>query len=269
MPKMKNSIKIALYTIYDRMRPKSFSFFLILSVGLLVLTRGCYSSNYMFNGQHVEGTFYAARIIFQAVFMATAFLTVLLSMRIYKKDQGNGSIQMFFSRPVERWEYITGRLLGTWVTVSFFMLILHFALFLIIGIHTDNFYFGLIGSSLICSANLLFIVVIVFLFSLIMPGVISAMSAMALLCVGYLSDGGYKLLSLEALHGFNSQVADTGISAWRIAYPKLFMVQIYADSIIANSKFIGMGPVHPLVNTVFYIMGLVIITIFVFNRKEI
>ena len=55
----------------------------------------------------------------------------------------------------------------------------------------------------------------------------------------------------------------------RVLYPKVFMVQAYADTLISKSEFHNMGPIHPLLNLSFFILLIMILILGRFNRKEI
>ena len=266
---MKIFIKITQYTIMDQMRLKSFYLLLALSIGLLITMRGCYSSDYVINGQPVESIGYASRILFHAIIMGMLLMVSMISMTLFSRDQNDGSVYMFLSRPVKRWEYVLGRISGTWLLSAWFMLILHLTIFLIIWFRTNEISLAYLGASIICSLNLLFIIVAVCLFSLFIPNLISAILAIGLLCTGFVSDGGYKLLNSEMLTTLTHSVADPSIASWRIFYPKLFMVQAYADSLICRSKFVSIGPVHPLINICTFIVLLTLITLLIFNKKEI
>ncbi|MBU0970446.1 MAG: hypothetical protein KKC20_07355, partial [Proteobacteria bacterium] len=107
---MKQLLKITGYTIADQMRAKSFYLLLAISIGLLFLMRGCYSADYVINGQPLESVFHISRIIFQAIVMGMLLMAAMLSMRIFTRDLTDGSVQMFLSRPVKRLEYVLGRI---------------------------------------------------------------------------------------------------------------------------------------------------------------
>ncbi len=266
---MKIFIKIAHYTIVDQMRAKSFYLLLGLSMGLLFLTRGCYSADYVINGQQVESILHISRIVFQIIVMGMLLMVSMISMRIFTRDQNDGSVQMFLSRPVNRWEYVLGRIVGTWLLSSGFMLLLHLTLSLIIWSQTNDVNLGYIGASIVCSVNLLFIAAAVCLFSLLMPDFISALFAIGLLGIGFVSDGGYRLLSSEIIAAIAPSAVGSSPAPWRILYPKLFMVQAYADSLISKNDFITLGPVHPLINVLAFIILLIALTLFVFKKKSI
>jgi len=262
-------MKIAQYTIVDQMRSKSFYLLLAMSVGLLFLMRGCYSADYVINGQQIEGIGYASRVIFQAIVMGMLLMVSLVSMRIFTRDQTDGSVQMFLSRPVHRWEYVLGRILGTWILSSGFMFLLHLALFSIVWSHTGQMNSGYLLASIICSANLLFMASAVCLFSLFIPGFISALFAMGLLGTGFISDGGYRLLSSQILAVLSNSAPASSPALWRVFYPKLFMVQTYADALISKSDFMGFGPVHPLINILAFILVFLSLTLITFNKRSI
>ncbi len=266
---MKMFIKIAHYTIVDQMRAKSFYLLIGLSIGLLFLTRGCYSADYVINGQQVDSTLYLSRIIFQIIVMGMLLMVSMISMRIFTRDQNDGSVQMFLSRPVNRWEYVLGRIIGTWLLSSGFMLLLHLSLSLIIWFQTGEINLGYIGASIICSVNLLFMAAAVCLFSLLMPDFISALFAIGILGIGFVSDGGYRLLSSEIFTAISPSAAGSSPAPWRIFYPKLFMVQAYADSLISQNQFVTLGPVHPLINVFAFILLLISLTLLVFKKKSI
>jgi len=269
---MKPFIKIAQYTIVDQMRHKSFYVLLAICLGFIFLIRGCYSGNYMINGKQVDNiasAWIASRIVFQVIVMGMLLMVSMISMKIFRKDQNDGSVHMFLSRPVNRWEYVLGRIIGTWLFSSCFMLLLHLAIFLIVWFNTSEMILGYVLASFVCSVNLLFIISAVCLFSLFMPDFISAMFAIGLVFTGFISDGGYKLLSFDIVKSLAPNIANTEPALWRVFFPKLFMVQAYGDSIICQKIFMGIGPVHPVLNVFGFTVLLVMITLLVFSKKEI
>lgn len=266
---MKQLLKITGYTIADQMRAKSFYLLLAISIGLLFLMRGCYSADYVINGQPLESVFHISRIIFQAIVMGMLLMAAMLSMRIFTRDLTDGSVQMFLSRPVKRLEYVLGRIIGTWLLVSGFMLLLHLTMGILVWKQTGSFNPGYLGAFLVCSVNLLFMIGAVCFFSLLMPDFISALFAIGLLGIGFVSDGGYRLLSNDTVSALLSSAADSSPALWRLFYPKLFMVQAYADTVISQNAFVGLGPVHPLINVLGFSGLFICLTVAIFNKKSL
>lgn len=269
---MKPFVKIVQYTIADQMRYKSFYVLLAISMGFIFLIRGCYSSDYTINGRQVDNiasAWIASRIVFQVIVMGMLFMASMVSMKIFTRDQKDGSVHLFLSRPVNRWEYVLGRIIGIWLFFLFFMLVLHFTICLIVWFNTHEMILGYVWASFVCSVNLLFMISAVCLFSLFLPDFISAMVALGVMCLGFISDGGVKLFSAEIAKALAPNLAITEPALWRVFFPKLFMVQAYGDSIISQNGFMGIGPVHPLLNVSGFIVLLLTITVFVFHKKEI
>jgi ABC-type transport system involved in multi-copper enzyme maturation permease subunit len=265
---MKMFIKIVKYTIADQMRAKSFYLLMAISLGLLFLMRGCFSTDYVINGQQVESLGYISRIIFQVIAMGMLLMISIISMGIFTRDKTDGSLQMFLSRPVNRREYVLGRIIGTWLLISGFMLILHSTLFFIVWFQSGEVNWGYIAASILCSVNLLFIAGTVFLFSLIMPDFIAALFSIGIVCIGFVSDGGYRLLNSQIVSNFVDSAGETSPALWRVLYPKLFMVQALSDSFISQNQFINLGPVNPLMNLLGFIVLILFITISIFNKKS-
>ncbi len=270
--KMNNIIRIALYTMRDQMRHKSFYVLLGLSILFILMIRGCYDGGYTVNGKMVDSVavaWHVSKIVFQIIASGMFLIAILLSMKIFSRDLGDGSLVLFLSRPVFRRQYILGRIAGTWVLCLVFMFILHATIFLTVWVKTGTTIPGYLTASLVCSINLLFIAVSVCFLSLYLPDFISAVFTVGILLVGYISDGGHQILNSEILKTAVSSGAASPPALWRILYPKIFMVQAYADSIIGQSSFNNMGPIQPILNVSLFIILITTLIIVVFNKKEI
>ncbi|MFC1828139.1 ABC transporter permease [Thermodesulfobacteriota bacterium] len=269
---MNRFFKITGYTIRDQMRHKSFYVLLGLSILFVLMIRGCYSGNYVVNGKPLDNimvAWHVSRIVFQVIASGMFLIVILLSMKIFSRDHDDGSQVLFLSRPVFRRQYILGRITGTWLLCLVFMFILHATIFLTVWVKTGVITPGYLTASLVCSINLLFITVVVCFLSLYLPDFISAIFAVGILLVGYISDGGHQILSSEILKTAAPSASTSPPALWRILYPKVYMVQAYADSIIGQSSFNNMGPLHPILNVSIFIVLITTLMLVVFNKKEI
>jgi hypothetical protein len=102
-----------------------------------------------------------------------------------------------------------------------------------------------------------------------MPDFISALFTMGILFVGFISDGGYQIINSDLARTALPSSTNWGPALWRILYPKVFMVQAYADALISKSEFHNMGPLHPLLNLSFFILLIMALMLGSFRRKEI
>ena len=89
------------------------------------------------------------------------------------------------------------------------------------------------------------------------------------LIIGIVSDGGYQIIHSEMLKSMAPAVVNADPALWRIIYPKVFMVQAYAGSIISKGEFSNMSPFHPVLNLFFYILLLMTLMLIRFNEKEV
>ena len=270
--KMNRILKITGYTVRDQMRHKSFYVLLGLSILFVVMIRGCYSGQYVVNGRPLDNltvAWHVSKIVFQVIGTGTFLMVILLSMKVFSRDLEDGSLVLFLSRPVLRREYLFGRIAGTWVLCLVFMFILHATIFVTVWVNTGAPIPGYLIASLVSSVNLLFITVLVCFLTLFLPDFISAVFAVGILLVGYISDGGHQILTSDIIRTAVPEAASAPPALWRILYPKVYMVQVYADSIIGQSRFTNMGPLHPILNVSFFIFLITGLMLVAFYKKEI
>ena len=256
----------------DQMRHKSFYVLLILSILFILTIRGCYDSGYTVNGKMVDTAtvaWHVSKIVFHLIAAGMFLMVAMLSMKIFSRDHGDGSTVLFLSRSVFRWQYVIGRITGTWALCLVFMFILHLTVFLTVWVKTGTIISGYLTASLLCSINLLFVIACVCFLSLFMPDFISAFFTMGILFVGFISDGGYQIFNSDIVRSAVSSSANVEPAMWRVLYPKVFMLQAYGDAIISKSEFHNMGPFHPLLNLSLYILLIMMLMLGYFNRKEI
>ncbi|MFH2219369.1 MAG: ABC transporter permease subunit [Pseudomonadota bacterium] len=269
---MNRFLKIAGYTIRDQMRHKSVIVLLGLSILFVLMIRGCYSGQYVVNGKQLDSitvAWHVSKIVFQAISSGMFLIVILMSMKIVGRDHDDGSLVLFLSRPVFRRQYILGRIAGTWFLCLVFMFILHATIFLTVWVKTGAAISGYLTASLVCSINLLFVAVLACFLSLYLPDFISAVFTVGILFVGYISDGGHQILNSGIFKTAVPSAAASPPALWRILYPKVYMVQAYADSIVGQSSFNTMGPLHPILNVSFFIILITALILIVFNKKEI
>ena len=260
------------YTLRDQMRHKSFYVLLGLSILFVLTIRGCYDGGYAVNGIMVNSAkvaWHVSKIVFHLISAGMFLMASMLSMKIFSRDHEDGSIVLFLSRSVFRWQYVLGRITGTWVLCLVFMFILHLTIFLTAWAKTGAFISGYLTASLACSINLLFVIACVCFLSLFMPDFISAFFTMGVLLVGFISDGGYQIFYSDLVKSAALSSINSGPALWRILYPKVFMVQAYADAVISKSEFHNMGPLHALLNLAFFILLIMTLMLICFNRKEL
>jgi ABC-type transport system involved in multi-copper enzyme maturation permease subunit len=267
---MPNLVRISAFTLKDLLRQKSFYVLLAVALFFLLLLKSCYHGNYTINGQTLDQqslAFHAALIAFHLVAAGMFLMTTLLSMGALSRDREDGSLVMLLSRAVDRWQYMLGRIAGTWVLCTLFMFILHLTIALIVRSHGGTPMAGYLTASLLCSVNLLFAIVLTWTLSLFLPNVMAALFTLIVIGVGFVSDGAYRLMHSQMLQ---PMLADQGpTSLWRIVFPKVYMLQDFASSWIAGRAFDAMPPAYVAFNVLGYTAVLAAVALWRFQRSEI
>jgi ABC-type transport system involved in multi-copper enzyme maturation permease subunit len=277
MPKQLSPIiRIAKYTIADEVRQRSFIVMSVICALFIFLVRGCYHGDYMMNGQALDAgqmVIMLSKITFHVIAAGVTFLAALLSMRVFRRDRDDGTQSCILSKPITRWQYVAGKILGLWVLLMIFMFVLHGIVFVITSINFGVVMPEYIIASLLCSFNLLFVVVIVLLLSLMMPDIAAFLSVMAIGIVGSVADGMYAVShSPMAQAIMQQQGPQPDFSFWKIIYylwPKLSGAQFYASSFIDSEGFNGLGSVYPLINIIVYCLILGALLLQRFKREDI
>ncbi|MEA5113722.1 MAG: ABC transporter permease subunit [Geobacteraceae bacterium] len=266
--------RIAKHTFVDEVRQKSFIIMLGICAISLFLVRGCYQGNYMVNGQYLDSETVVrtlSKVTFHIIGAGAMIISALLSMRIFRRDRNEGMQACILSKPIARWQYVLGKTLGLWVLAVLFMFIMNIIICLISFINLKVIMPGYLIASLLCSVNLLFVVISVFLFSLLMPDIIAFLSVLGIGVVGFVADGIAAVSQSQMAQAMMQQSGahlQSNLTWWKVVYylwPKLSGVQHTASSVIDSGSYQDFGPIHPLVNVVLYCL---ILGALLFRRFE-
>lgn len=251
---MRNFLHIVKFTIADILRQKSFFVLLAISIGFVLLLRGCYKGNYIVNGQTVSGVtvaWHASIIAFHVVCAGVLLIAAVLSMSMLRRDREDGTAVYILCGPVDRTAYVLGRATGLWIVSWGFMFVLHLTIFLLTLAMAGGTMPGFLAASLICSVNVLFMVLSVCLLSLFLPDFAAVLAGIGVAGISYISDTLFNVMQNSLVQSAVGTALAT-VSSWRIAWPKVASLQYFASSLIDKSQFTVMGPVHPVFVMVMY-----------------
>jgi len=268
---MRNFSKIFGFTVIDLIHHKSFYVILTLSIIFVLMLKGCYKQDYTINGQHVDSTtvaWHASIIAFNIISAAALFIAGLLSIGGLKRDREDGSISYILSGPVSRVEYLLARVAGQAAVSFMFMFILHSVIMIIAFVNTGGVIPGYLMASLMCSLNVILMVVIINILSLIMSDFATAITSLAIAAVSFISDSFFQAVNSDIVKSAMHQPMPDP-SLWRILWPKIASLQFFAASTIDHSGFHSMGPLNPSVNIAFYILILGALLVFRFKKEEL
>ena len=264
--------KITKYTLIDEVQQRSFVIMFVFCAICVFLVRGCYQGNYMVNGQALDtGTIVRtlSKATFHVIGVVVMVIAALLSMRIFRRDRNEGMQSCILSKPIARWQYVMGKILGLWVLSTLFMFILHSIVFLITSINLKVFMPEYLIASLLCSINLLFVVIAVLLLSLLMPDIVAFLSVLGVGVVGFVADGiaaaSHSQIA-QAMLQQSTASPQSDLTWWKVVYvlwPKLLGIQQLASSLIESESSHGFGSAYPLINVLVYCL---ILGILLFKR---
>ena len=268
-------IKIAKYTITDEVRQRSFIVMFVICALFVFLVRGCYHGSYMMNGQEIEAgetVRMVSKMTFNVIVFGVMFLAGLLSMRVFRRDRDDGTQSSILSKPISQWQYIAGKVIGLWVLLIIFMFILHCIVFVIAFINAGIVMPEYLAASLLCSLNLLFVIVAVLLLSLMMPDIAALLSVMAVGIIGIISDAIHAVSSSMAQAVMQQQGQQSGSAFWKVIYylwPKLSGAQHFASSFIGGEELSEPASLYPLINVIVYCLILGALLIQRFANEDI
>ena len=269
-------IKISKYTLTDEVRQRSFIVMFVICAIFIFLVRGCYHGDYMVNGQELEAgkvVIMVSKITFHVIAFGVMFLAALLSMRLFRRDRDDGTQSSILSKPINRWQYVAGKILGLWVLLIIFMFILHGIVSVITSINLKIVMPEYLIASLLCSFNLLFVVVTVLLLSLMMPDIAAFLCAMGIGIFGYVADGIFAMSHSPMGQAMMQQPqSQSDLTFWNVVYylwPKLSGAQQFASSLINREGFQGLLSLYPLINVLIYVLILGALLFWRFSNEDI
>jgi ABC-type transport system involved in multi-copper enzyme maturation permease subunit len=266
-------IRIAKYTLTDEIRQKSFIIMFAICAIFILLIRGCYQGNYMVNGQALDAETVirvVSKLTFHVIAVGAMLLTALLSMRVFRRDRDEGMQSCILSKPIARWQYVAGKILGLWALSVIFMFVLHSIVFIIASINLQAVLPEYLIASLLCSFNLLFVVVAVFLLSLLMSDIFAFLCVLGIGIVGLVADGIYAISHSQMVQAMIGQAGPQSDWAWWKAvyylWPKLSGAERFASSFIGGE---AVGSIYPLINVLFYVLILGTLLFVRFRNEDI
>jgi ABC-type transport system involved in multi-copper enzyme maturation permease subunit len=271
-------IRIAKYTLVDEVRQKSFIILFVICALSVFLIRGCNQGDFMVNGQLLDaGTVVRAmsKVTFHIIGAGAMLIAALLSMRVFRRDRDQGMQASILSKPIARWQYIMGKIIGLWALSVLFMFILHGIVFVITSMNLKVFMPEYLMASLLCSFNLLFVVVAVLLLSLLMPDIVAFLCVMGIGVVGFVADGISAISQSPMAQAIMQQAGahpQSNWSWWKVTYylwPKLSAAQQLASSSMGGDAFHGFWSLYPLMNILFYCLILGALLFHRFGKEDI
>jgi hypothetical protein len=156
-----------------------------------------------------------------------------------------------------------------------FMFILHGIVFMVTSFSLRDFMPEYLAASLLCSINLLFVIVAVLLLSLLMPDIIAFLCVLGVGVAGFVADGIAAVSHSQMAQAMMRQpgaAPHSDLTWWQVVYyawPKLLGVQQSAASLLGSEPFPGFGALYPLINVLLYCLVLGAVLLRRFRNEDI
>jgi len=157
------------WTIIDEFRQRSVVIFFAACAAFMLVMRGCYQGSVVVNGTALDAATLVSHATFHVVAAGVMMIAALMAMRIFKRERDDGTQAYLLSRPIAREHYLAGKVAGLWLGSAASMLALHGVLCLMIFLNAYAVVPGYLTASLLCSVNLLLVVLAVMALSLCLP----------------------------------------------------------------------------------------------------
>ena len=266
---------LAWWTIIDEFRQRSVVIFFAACAAFMFVMRGCYQGAYVVNGEALDAATIVSQATFHVVAAGVMMIAALMAMRIFKRERDDGTQAYLLSRPIARWHYLAGKVAGLWLGSAASMLALHGVLFLMAFLNAHAVILGYLTASLLCSVNLLLVVLAVMALSLWLPDFLAFLAILGVGVVSFIGHGveaaAQNPMVQSALQQSGAQGAH-GFPWWKAAWilwPKLGGLQVAASSLIGSESFSAGALVNPLVNVVVFCCVLGALCYLGFSREEI
>jgi ABC-type transport system involved in multi-copper enzyme maturation permease subunit len=266
---------LAWWTIIDEFRQRSVVIFFAACAAFMFVMRGCYQGSYVVNGEALDAATIVSQATFHVVAAGVMMLAALMAMRIFKRERDDGTQAYLLSRPIARRHYLAGKVAGLWLGSAASMLALHGVLCLMAFLNAHVVIPGYLTASLLCSVNLLLVVLAVMALSLWLPDFLAFLAILGVGVVSFIGHGVEAAAQNPMVQSAMQQSGARGAhglpwwkAAW-ILWPKLGGLQVTASSLIGSESFSAGALVNPLVNVVVYCCVLGALCYIGFSREEI
>jgi hypothetical protein len=263
------------WTVLDQFRQRGVVIFVAACAAFLFVVRGCYQGSYVVNGEPLAAATLVSQATFHVIAAGVMMFAALLAMRIFTRERDDGTQAYLLARPIARWHYLAGKVAGVWLGSAASMFALHGVLSLMAFLNAHGVSPGYLTASLLCSVNLLLVVLAVMALSLWIPDFLAFLAIVGVGVISFIGHGVETVAQHPMVQSALPQAGAPGVhgvpwwkAAW-ILWPKLGGLQVAASSLIGGEAFSAGALVHPLVNVVVYCCVFGALCYLGFSREEI
>jgi ABC-type transport system involved in multi-copper enzyme maturation permease subunit len=202
-------------------------------------------------------------IAFNVILFWGLSLCGLLAMNAISRELDEETVVLTITKPIKRSWFLLGKFLGVLFIVFVNLIALSIGFILLLYFRTGMFTLSIFSGLTVSLLNFIFIISLIFLFSLFLPRVISALLALAI----YITSLGLSIpFSFEKIRAYWEPSSSTQLLHYLL--PKMGGLHLYAIS-FTSSYFPSSQGFWSAIDLLGYIIGAWLFMIFIFRRKEI
>jgi ABC-type transport system involved in multi-copper enzyme maturation permease subunit len=205
----------------------------------------------------------ARTISFHLVTFWGVLLAILIGAQIYKEEYRNGHLEMILSKPIPRWNYLLGRLIGSYIILLISLFSLGLINNIIYNIRLQTFDLQIWLGFGVVTFEILLVVIFVSTLSLILPRFISIIIALIAYLINFIMSIGIVKETVNL-----PETPKTTKIIWKTIYyitPQIAEIQSIASKTMSRTP-LNIHDYKILIHSGGYCLILVGIAIVIFNR---
>ena len=254
---MKKSITIAKYTLLEVLKSKVLYNAIFLGLGLLLITYIAYSFTYG-DPSRVALDFGLGTLSLSSVGIA-----IFIGVGILSREIESRTVYMIVSRPVLRSSFILGKYLGLGAVLILNVLLLSLITLSLYSFIGGEYNYLIPWAVALTLLESLLVLALVGTFSLLSGKIMSVMYTIVLYVLGNSISSAMSTNFVENRPGFKAV-----LEAYHFVLPAFYKLNIKEfvlyENLVESSYLVG-----SLIYCVIYILALVLLSIFIFNRKNL
>lgn len=257
MNDFKKSLIIANYTLKEILKSKILINVLLLGLALLVVTFVAYSFTYGDPGR------VALDFGLGTLSISSVGISIFIGVGLLSNEIDSRTVYMIISRPVPRYAFILGKLMGLSAVLAINILILSlltFAVFIATGGSLDS---TILLSVLFIGIESILMLLVVSLFSLLTSKTLTVVLSLAVYVVGHAINQTQLISSVKANPALVSL-----LEAYQFILPAFYKLNL-KEFVLYESSIELSYILHSLLYAVLYGSMLIALSVFIFNRKNL
>lgn len=254
---LKKSLIIALYTMREIIKSKILINVLLLGLGLLLVTYVAYSFTYG------DPSRVALDFGLGTLSLSSVAISIFIGVGLLSDEIHNRTVYMIISRPVPRFAFILGKLMGLIGVLCINILILAlmtFGIYLFTGGSLDQLiYFAV----LFIAIEAILMLLVVNLLSLITSKTLTVVMSIAIYIVGHAINQTQLLTAVK-----NSALLKSILPLYQFVLPAFYKLNL-KDFVLYQSSVETNYLLSTMAYSILYGGMLIILSIFIFNRKNL